>query len=104
VLLTVEETMEALKKAGDGRYRAPWRPRRNRPLTQVQTTNDYSVSVKTAPDSASFASQALTIDVLRSCRILHAYRKTRRFQRVLKERMNGLEPSTFCMASRRSTN
>ena len=30
--------------------------------------------------------------------------KTRCFQRVLMERMMGLEPTTFCMASRCSTN
>jgi hypothetical protein len=29
--------------------------------------------------------------------------ETRRFQRVSEERMKGLEPSTFCMASRRSS-
>jgi hypothetical protein len=30
--------------------------------------------------------------------------KTHCYQRVQEERMKGLEPSTFCMASRRSTN
>ena len=29
-----------------------------------------------------------------------SHKETRRFQRVLKERMKGLEPSTFCMATR----
>jgi hypothetical protein len=36
---------------------------RNRPLTQVHTTNDYSVSVQTASDGGRFASQALTITI-----------------------------------------
>ena len=31
------------------------------------------------------------------------HEKTRRFQRVHEERMMGLEPTTFCMASRRSS-
>jgi len=42
----------------------------------------------------------LTIRVRGADGIALTQEKTRRFQRVSEERMKGLEPSTFCMASR----